>query len=279
MKILVPTDMSPAANRALRYGANLGKMLSAEIILLHIVQVETPPLAQVFGFIEKEMEDITIESANNELAQQAQALKSQNPNLAVTFKAILGTAANEKIVNFAIDENIDFICMGTKGASGIKKLLLGSNATAVINKSPIPVITVPTSYKDDKIERIIFASNLHNALSEIKPIVHLAKILKAEICILNIAKAESTTESVETETLLKNIIGTHGYDKISIKVIHNEHIIESMEEFVATSQGDLLAMHTHEMGFFEQCASHSLSREEAFHPAVPLITFKGFETI
>jgi nucleotide-binding universal stress UspA family protein len=46
------------------------------------------------------------------------------------------------ILEFAEEQNVDLIVVGTKGRTGFKKLLLGSTATSVVTYAHCPVLVV-----------------------------------------------------------------------------------------------------------------------------------------
>ena len=56
-------------------------------------------------------------------------------------KIILGDAA-EEILNYVRSEGIDLVIMGTHGRKGLEKIVFGSVAERVVQKSPVPVLTV-----------------------------------------------------------------------------------------------------------------------------------------
>jgi universal stress protein A len=58
--------------------------------------------------------------------------------------------AEEEIVKFAKEEDIDLIIMATHGRSGLSHVLMGSVAEKVIQQSPVPVLVVnPTKMRQD----------------------------------------------------------------------------------------------------------------------------------
>jgi nucleotide-binding universal stress UspA family protein len=63
-------------------------------------------------------------------------LKLEN-NIIVTFTSILAS-----IIDYAVDNMINLIVIGTRGRSGIKKVLLGSVASEVVRDSQCPVLVV-----------------------------------------------------------------------------------------------------------------------------------------
>jgi nucleotide-binding universal stress UspA family protein len=68
-------------------------------------------------------------------------IKEKNPNIKVSTKVILtGIAVYGEIIQYADQENIDLIVIGTRGRSGVKKLLLGSTASGVVTYADCPVL-------------------------------------------------------------------------------------------------------------------------------------------
>jgi nucleotide-binding universal stress UspA family protein len=68
-------------------------------------------------------------------------IKVKNPNSKVSTKVILtGIAVYGEIIQYADQENIDLIVIGTRGRSGVKKLLLGSTASGVVTYADCPVL-------------------------------------------------------------------------------------------------------------------------------------------
>jgi nucleotide-binding universal stress UspA family protein len=68
-------------------------------------------------------------------------IKVKNPNIKVSTKVILtGIAVYGEIIQYADQENIDLIVIGTRGRSGVKKLLLGSTASGVVTYADCPVL-------------------------------------------------------------------------------------------------------------------------------------------
>lgn len=273
MKILVPSDFSSSSNNAALYAAKFAKKANAEIILFHVVHFEHPPMVQVSGFIEHKIEDIRLSNVSEDCVLLVNDLKSRVKGVQISFKVVPGFPIADAIENYATSNKIDLIIMGTKGASGLPKVLFGSNAVAVINKSSVPVITVPESSCFNNVKLIVYASEMHKMRSEIQKIIPLAKLFDASIDILHVLPLESK-KKIDTVSVEKSLIEKYEYQKISFHIAHNNDIVEGINGFVADVKADILAMYTHEIGFFESLFKTSVSREEAFHSHVPLLTLK-----
>ena len=55
---------------------------------------------------------------------------------------IVSTAIVDSILDYAEEKDIDLIVVGTRGRSGIKKLLLGSTASGIVTYASCPVTVV-----------------------------------------------------------------------------------------------------------------------------------------
>lgn len=273
MKILVPSDFSQSSNNAALYAAKFAKKVSAEIILFHVVHFEHPLMMQVSESIEHKIENIRIQNASEDCIRLVKDLKSKVKGVHVSFKVVPGFPIADVIENYAIANNIDLVIMGTKGATGLSKLLFGSNAVSTINKSSIPVLTVPESSCFKKVKLIVCASEMHEMQYEIQKIIPLAKLFDALIDILHVQPPESK-EKFDTANIEKSLIEKYKYQKISFHLAYNSNIVVGINEYVAEVKTDILAMFTREIGFFESLFKTSLSREEAFHSYIPLLTLK-----
>jgi universal stress protein A len=137
--IVVPTDFSPVAQRAIDYAATLARPLDASLHLLHVVE---EPFAGGWEWYMPDapalLERLKADSRTR-LAEIADGLKKEG--LAVTTEVRCAVPANG-IVGAAADVGADLIVMSTHGRTGLPHLLLGSVAERVIRTAPCPVLAV-----------------------------------------------------------------------------------------------------------------------------------------
>jgi nucleotide-binding universal stress UspA family protein len=138
--VLVPTDFSQDAERAARTArALLGAGEGARISLLHAYHL--PVEYTAYGTIPTAVPfhaDV-VAVAEEKLVEAAGALTAGG--LAVETFAREGYPP-EVIVETARELDVDLVAMGTHGRTGLRHLLLGSNAERVIEHAPCPVLTV-----------------------------------------------------------------------------------------------------------------------------------------
>jgi nucleotide-binding universal stress UspA family protein len=138
-KILVPTDFSEHAERAVAQATALAKPFGASLHLLHVVQLpmlpanpEAPPIPITFW---QELRT----NARARLVPIQKQIESQGVRCEMEVV--------EDIPGFAIAAaaertHADLIVMGSRGLTGLKHVLLGSVAERTVRSAPCPVLTV-----------------------------------------------------------------------------------------------------------------------------------------
>ena len=154
-KILVGIDGSQPSMDAAEYALALAKKDNAELIAIHVLSgklgYEHTPRPLVFGLpaTPSSVNDI-IQTSKQEAERWLERIKEQqqldNENIIVKLKtevilASTPTVAAE-LVDYARGENVDLIVVGTRGRSGIKKILLGSTASGIVTYAHCPVMIV-----------------------------------------------------------------------------------------------------------------------------------------
>ncbi len=136
--ILVPTDFSAAAEKAIEMARSIGSKFAAKLTLLHVIP--TPPF---YGYEPTRDWPLPIE----ELPREAQrVLDDALRKLEGSYPRVEGTLVSgdpsEQILMAANERRVDLIVMGTHGRRGLSHVLLGSVAEKVVRASPVPVLTV-----------------------------------------------------------------------------------------------------------------------------------------
>lgn len=139
-RILVPTDFSPGAERALRWAATLADGFGAELIFLHVLDLNLAALAGLPS-------EVAAVPAVEELARlvRAEAAESMG-KLSAGYPGartiVLEGSPRTLIPQVAEEEGASLIVMGTHGRSGLALVIFGSVAEHVVRTSRIPVLTV-----------------------------------------------------------------------------------------------------------------------------------------
>ncbi|HLG33527.1 MAG TPA: universal stress protein [Bacteroidia bacterium] len=271
--LLVPTDLSKAAEAAVNFAVSFAQKEKAEIILLHVFRLkivfpdESGEVDPKFAFEEQE-------TVNKMMVKRCKQI-TDSKKVKCRYINTMGLAVDEIL---AAEEKIkpDFIVMGTKGASGAKKVILGSNAAKVIEKSTCPVIAVPEGVKFGGIKKLTYAADYHAAdISAIRKLVEIAKPFRASINVLHIASGEllKAVEEPLMQEFTAKVKRKVDYSNISFQLIFGKNVEKELEKYVRSHSTDLLAMSTVHRNFLEKLFGSSVTKRMAYHADIPLLAF------
>jgi nucleotide-binding universal stress UspA family protein len=134
--VLVPTDGSEAADRAVTRALELAEAFDATVHALYVVE----PL-QTTEFDAGNVYDML--RAEGERATEAIAERGREAGLPVETAVEVGVP-HRTILEYADEHGVDLVVMGTHGRTGLNRYLLGSVTEKVVRLSDVPVLTVRT---------------------------------------------------------------------------------------------------------------------------------------
>jgi nucleotide-binding universal stress UspA family protein len=135
--IVIATDGSENTQRAIEYGIKFAKFSGATVYALHVVDTSSLSQSWTAGW------ETMYELLRNEGQRAISNVKEYGEASGVDVKEVLleGHPSSE-IIDFAENNNIDLIVMGTLGKTGLDRFLLGSVAEKVVRNSKVPVLVV-----------------------------------------------------------------------------------------------------------------------------------------
>jgi nucleotide-binding universal stress UspA family protein len=267
-KILVPTDFSQLSQVAVVFAVHLAEKMKAEVIVASVI--DSSPAQDKSLPRWKKLADQLEEAAEKNAKQLLQEVKSQVDYPSISYVSLSGYPMESAIDDYAKMKNIDLIVVGTRGATGLKKVVLGSNAAAIIDNSSVPVITIPAETKFKPWNKIVYATDLTHIEQEIKPILRFGEYFGSEIHILHVlpTDSEKTMREIKEDTAaLEDLANVHFH------FVKSNNIAEEVELFVKEKKADVLVTFTHKLDFYEKLLGRSVTRELTFHSHLPLLTF------
>jgi nucleotide-binding universal stress UspA family protein len=134
-RILVATDFSPAAERAVQYAAALARRFDATLDLVNVLNLSINGADYGGGVM-----PLDVIAKGNEVELQHERRRLDNVRTIVTL--LESFAPVEAILTHAAETQPQLIVMGTTSKNGLEKLVLGSTAEQIFRRSTIPVLTV-----------------------------------------------------------------------------------------------------------------------------------------
>lgn len=144
--VLVATDFSDSAAAALQCGRELARTCRARLHVMHVVddiRWRSLDMTPALTASVQESLDATAESQ-----MKALVTREDRTQLHAVEVVETGIAPAEALIEYARATAIDIIVVGTRGRSGIPRVLLGSVAERIVRLAPCPVLTVHTHEPD-----------------------------------------------------------------------------------------------------------------------------------
>jgi nucleotide-binding universal stress UspA family protein len=131
-RILVPVNESDKSKKALKIAAGIARTYGSELILLNVTTTHSFAPQPLTG------EEQTAERVIQDDLKLASEVSGKNARGKIVWTANVGVGG--KIVESAIEEKADLIVIGSRGLSGIKRVIEGSVAGEVLAQAPCPVL-------------------------------------------------------------------------------------------------------------------------------------------
>ncbi|MDI1305574.1 MAG: universal stress protein, partial [bacterium] len=145
-KILFPTDFSEASINAFIYALKLADSIKGEIITLHVYDLPQVGYSNVPGVLNEIYDLIELGSFENYKDQVPflRRIAEQNNMEHIKISNVLDTGnLINRIIKIVEDEAIDYVVMGTKGATSLTETFLGTATTKVMNATSAIVFAIP----------------------------------------------------------------------------------------------------------------------------------------
>ena len=263
-KILVPTDFSENANQALKYAIEVANKFGSTVYVLHAYQISssTGRLISIDHIVEEDREQ--------ELSHLLRKVKPLLTGDASIEGYVRRGGSVETVVSAANKLSVDIIIMGTTGASGMKKMFLGSTASNVIKNTELPVLAVPNDFTDFEINNITVALDDKKVPETyvLHPIIQLIRGYEAELNLLHVVEDTDSEESIDPsiQEHLKKFGVPYTYFKLNSKDAG-----QGILEFVDRKNSNILCLIKHHRSWFQDIFHASMSERLAFESNIPLL--------
>ena len=276
-KILVPTDFSNNALKAVGYAEEIAKKSGASIFLLHVIE----PTINMATMQADSSRKMILKERKAELNLSLKSIADVYPQIKVV-PFLVGGAVVSSILEYAENEKMDLIVMGTKGASGLKKFFIGSVAAGVIGKTKIPVLTVPVSYEMEEPDAIVFTTNQFeknkNILEKIIAISKLFSVVIHVVVFRGIDGDEIANLIYNEEQLndyLQFLKENFPDEVFKGEILEGKDFENEISRYTNKNDIGIIAMVTYPKSFFEKVLQKSVTKKMAFHSTIPILAIPG----
>ncbi|HII90881.1 MAG TPA: universal stress protein [Methanosarcina sp.] len=149
-RILIATDGSKAAENVVDFGIEIARCSGAKVYAVYVIDISF--------FDSVLMDESWVKNAYEQFERVGRGaiccIEENAKAVGVDATPILlkGNAA-EKILDFAENQKVDMIVIGSTGRSGVERFMLGSVSEKVVRNSKIPVLVVRERFKPESFVR------------------------------------------------------------------------------------------------------------------------------
>ncbi len=269
--ILVPTDFSENSIRALKYAQVLFSAMECNFYLLYVgTLLDTKKDAESFQELGNESSENTKKKLNDLVKNSRKHSTEANHFFFALHEYGFFIPTIKKHVE---EQNIHLIVMGTKGISGIKEKVLGSNAGDVITKVQCNTLVVPVDVELSKPKEIAFPTdfNIFYSLKILRPMEEMVTLGKAKFRVMNALKeGDSLNEEQEkNKEHLLDFMQDSFQGKHSFHTITNQKVKSAIQCFVESRDIDMIVMVAKNLNFIQQILFDSIVEQISFHTKIP----------
>jgi len=270
-KILFPTDFSDVANNAFIHALELANIVNGELILLHTFElpiIENTLTPDSFYTMYDSLQLSQFDMFKDQIPKLREIAQKRNlDSIKLSHKLVEGDLIYS-IKKTIHEEKINFVVMGTSGATGWEAFFIGSNTGSVVSAVDVPVLSIPVEAQFTKIKTIGFTTRFREKdKAPLRQVLKIAKKANATVKCLYVKTSKSDI-SEETINQWKNEFETESVDFL---IINSDHIKETILDFISQKTIDVLAMITHKRNFFSELFNPSLTKEFSNISTVPIL--------
>ena len=254
----------------MQYASRLFQEETCRYILVNAYQVITPTVDAISFNYSDEFEKASERDLQEQLKKFKKLPHHKNSWVETLSKCgeILGA-----IQQLTDEISFDYVVMGTKGARGIREVLIGSNTGSIIDRVNCSVICIPENIIIKQPKKIVFAAD-YKKISDVnvfKPLRELAETYKAEVAILNIRKQEIEHVNIDEAEEGYSLHGFLDHIPHNFHTRYSESIEKGIQDFIKEKNADMLVILKRKHPFLEQLFGKSISKKMAFHTEIPLL--------
>lgn len=273
-RILFPTDFSEVATNAFVYALELAKIMEAEIIVLHTFQmpiIDYQYFPQNYSQLFDSFELATFERFKDEIPKLRTLAEQRNLEHITLFHKLMDGDLISNIKDCIVEEKIDFVVMGTAGASGWKQFFIGTNTGDALTSVSVPLLSVPLNAIYKKINSICFTTRYRDKdIKALQKVLKIAKLMQAEVKCLYVETILSDVEDEKIEDW-KELFAD---EPVTFFIESSEYIEDTIIEFLDFHEIDILAMANYKRSFFVELFTTHLTEKLSYKSEIPILVIQ-----
>lgn len=278
-RILFPTDFSHAADNAFVYALRFAHRLGASLTTMHAYRIPYLKTERLPNTLKAVYESITIEEFEDyrdNIPHLRRIAEAQGlGNIPISHMMVEEKHSTiEAILHSAKEAESDLIIMGTTGASGLKKAILGSTASHILEDAHCPVLAVPhEAIFDGTLDTVAMTTEFTELdRAALLRVIEILQPLNPTVHCIHVDIAHTDPISHKMELFKQSFDGQSG---IVFKVVDAISIEDALARYAENVNVDILAMLTHRRNFFQELFTYSMTKKMALHLRIPILAIQA----
>jgi len=273
--ILLPTDFSGNSWNAIKYAIHFFENIECNFYVLHVNRLANLAVNDSSLILNQDLID---EIYTKPTKQKLRSILKQISELSLNHKKHKFYTLTdygffiESIRKNVDEKEIDYIVMGTKGSSGLEKIILGTNTADIITKVKCNTLAVPENAEFITPKEMAFPTDfsLSNNLQVLKPISNILERFNATLRILHISKNKVglNNDQKKNKELLEDYFNPYQY---TFHYLTNKKVEDAVQCFIESRDINMICMVAKNLNYFQQILFHSKVEEISYHTDVPFL--------
>ena len=241
--LLYATDYSDNSVAALKLANDLRKKFKCKLYVTHVFDISATFISTV-SIAYARMQEAAFRDHRAKLLEfcvkhlgrdaQTNGIKILIGEHSITSHGILEKAA---------EIEPDYILVGTKGSSAVREFLLGSTASALIEKSEFPVLTIPPRFTEGQFSTIVYATAFEEAdIIAVQRIVELAQAFDSSLKLVHISTKNEYSGADQKEWFRELLTEKVAYANTHIELKIADDVFGALNEYLDEVNPQLLVM-------------------------------------
>ncbi len=271
--ILIPTDFSENSKKALQYAQMLFSSLECNFYVLYVgTLLDTKTDSR--GTSKKSDGHMPPEDTKEKLQDLVDECKKHSTEANHYFYALHKYGFFIQSLKTSLEEHhIDLIVMGTKGASGLKEKVVGSNAGDVITKVQCNTLVIPDEVVFSKPSEIAFPTdfNIFYSHSILSSMAEMLQLGPGKLRIMNVIKNGNglNREQKKNKEYLLDYMEETFPNRYSSHTITNKSVKSAIQCFAESRDVEMIIMVAKNLNFIQQILFDSIVEKISFHTKIP----------
>jgi len=271
-RILFPTDFSETATNAFVHALEFAKIVQGELILLHTFELpvfDNQFFPENYMVIYESLELSQFDMFKEEIPKLRSIAEERGLSKIKMTHRLMDGGLLYNIEKSIKDDKIDYVIMGTEGATGWSAIFSGTNTGNVLTDIDVPLLSIPSEAIYNKIQNIGFTTRFRpKDKKALKEVLEITKLADAKLKCLYV----KTSKSDVTKETIKKWEEEFVNEPVEFFVITSDEVKDTILDFILYKEIDVLTMLTYKRGFFEGIIHPSLTKKFANSFEIPILS-------